>query len=127
MRRLIVRRLLTLVPLVWLVLTLTFIVIQVAPGSYADTIDNPRLSPETRQAIRDHYGVDQPLLTQYGRWLGAVVSGDLGTSFMYKAPVARVVAGALPATLVGGRRPRHHIVGGPGARAGFGPSPQRMG
>lgn len=100
MRRLIIRRLLTLFPLVWLVLTLTFVVVQAAPGSYADTIDNPRLSPETRQAIRSHYGVDQPLLTQYWRWLGAVVSGDLGTSFMYKEPVSRVIARALPPTLL---------------------------
>ena len=100
MRRLIIRRLLTVIPLVWLVLTLTFVVVQAAPGSYADTIDNPRLSPETRQAIRSHYGVDQPLLTQYWRWLSAVVSGDLGTSFMYKEPVSRVIARALPPTLL---------------------------
>ena len=100
MRRIIIRRLLTLIPIVWLVVTATFVVVQAAPGSYADTIDNPRLSPETRQAIRSHYGVDQPLLTQYGRWLKAVASGDLGNSFMYKEPVSRVIARALPPTLV---------------------------
>ncbi len=100
MKRLILRRLLTLIPLVWLVVTMTFIVVQAAPGSYADTIDNPRLSPETRQAIRAHYGVDQPLLSQYGRWLGAVLTGDFGTSFMYKKPVTRVIARALPPTLL---------------------------
>lgn len=94
------RRLLTLVPLVWLVVTLTFIVVQAAPGSYADTIDNPRLSPETRAAIRAHYGADKPVLDQYLRWLGAVATGDLGVSFMYREPVTRVLARALPPTVL---------------------------
>lgn len=100
MKGLVVRRLLMLVPLMWLVVTLTFVVVHAAPGSYADTIDNPRLSPETRAAIRAHYGVDQPLLGQYVHWLGAVVTGDLGGSFMYKEPVTRVIARALPPTML---------------------------
>ncbi|MDX2437217.1 MAG: ABC transporter permease [Acidobacteriota bacterium] len=100
MRGIVARRLLTLVPLVWLVVTLTFIVVQAAPGSYADTIDNPRLSPETRAAIRAHYGADKPVLDQYLRWLGAVATGDLGVSFMYREPVTRVLARALPPTVL---------------------------
>jgi peptide/nickel transport system permease protein len=99
-KQIVLRRLLALVPMVWLVVTLTFVVVQAAPGSYADTIDNPRLSPETRQAIRIHYGLDRPVLEQYLSWLGAVVTGDLGTSFMYKEPVTRVMARALPPTLL---------------------------
>ncbi len=50
MRRMALRRLLMLLPLVWLVATLTFVIVQAAPGSYADMIDNPRLSAETRDA-----------------------------------------------------------------------------
>jgi peptide/nickel transport system permease protein len=100
MKKIIFRRALALVPLVWLVVTLTFFVVQAAPGSYADTIDNPRLSPETRQAIRAHYGLDRPVLDQYLSWLGAVATGDLGVSFMYKEPVAGVMARALPPTLI---------------------------
>jgi peptide/nickel transport system permease protein len=100
MKRLILRRMLALVPLVWLVATLTFIVVQAAPGSYADTIDNPRLSPETRELISARYGLDRPPLEQYVSWLGAVATGDLGTSFMYKQPVSAVLARALPPTLL---------------------------
>lgn len=92
------RRLMMLVPLVWLVVTLTFVVVQAAPGSYADTIDNPRLSPETRAALRARYGTDEPFFDQYLRWLGAMATGDLGVSFMYKEPVTRVLARALPPT-----------------------------
>jgi len=96
MKRLILRRLLALVPLMWLVATLTFVVVQAAPGSYADTIDNPRLSPETRELISARYGLDRPPLEQYLSWLGAVATGDLGISFMYKQPVSTVLARALP-------------------------------
>jgi peptide/nickel transport system permease protein len=100
MKRLILRRLLALVPLMWLVATLTFVVVQAAPGSYADTIDNPRLSPETRELISARYGLDRPPLEQYLSWLGAVATGDLGISFMYKQPVSTVLARALPPTLL---------------------------
>ena len=100
MKRIVLRRMLALVPLVWLVATLTFVVVQAAPGSYADTIDNPRLSPETRELIRARYGLDRPPLEQYLSWLGAVATGDLGTSFMYKQPVSAVLARALPPTLL---------------------------
>jgi peptide/nickel transport system permease protein len=100
LRQLVIRRLLALVPLVWLVATLTFVVVQAAPGSYADTIDNPRLSPETRDAIRARYGLDRSPREQYLSWLGAVVTGDLGTSFLYREPVSTVLARALPPTLM---------------------------
>jgi peptide/nickel transport system permease protein len=88
------------VPLAWLVVTLTFVVVQAAPGSYADTIDNPRLSPESRAALRARYGADAPVFDQYLRWLGAVATGDLGVSFMYKEPVTRVLVRALPPTIL---------------------------
>ncbi len=100
MRRVILRRLLTVIPLVWLVVTLTFVVVHAAPGSYADTVENPRLSPETRQAIRAHYGLDRPAHEQYLSWLGAVATGNLGQSFMYKEPVSRVLKRALPPTIL---------------------------
>ena len=100
MRRIVVRRLIALVPLVWLVATLTFVVVQAAPGSYADTIDNPRLSPESRDAIRARYGLDRSAGEQYLSWLTAVLSGDLGTSFLYQEPVSRVMSRALPPTLL---------------------------
>ena len=100
MTRQVVRRLLTLIPLVWLILTLTFIVVQLAPGSYADTIDHPGLSADAREAIRGTYGLDKPATVQYFKWLGATITGDLGTSFLFKEPVARVISRALPPTIL---------------------------
>lgn len=100
MTRLVLRRLAMLVPTVWLVATLTFALVVIAPGDYADTLDNPRLTAEARAEIRARYGLDQPLAEQYLRWLGAIATGDLGTSFFFKRPVLEVLADALPPTLL---------------------------
>jgi peptide/nickel transport system permease protein len=100
MSRTVLRRLVTLVPLVWLVVTATFVVVHAAPGSYADTLEDPRLTVEAREMIRHRYGLDQPLPRQYLMWLGAVATGDLGTSFLFKEPVTRVIGRALPPTLL---------------------------
>ncbi len=98
--RRVLRRLAMLVPTVWLVATLTFVVVLLAPGDYADTLENPRLSADARQEIRSRYGLDRPLAEQYLRWLGNLATGDLGSSFYFKRPVREVVAVALPPTLL---------------------------
>ncbi len=100
LRRVVLRRLASLPILVILVVSLTFAVVQLAPGSYADTIDHPSLTPEARQTIRATYGLDQPAGEQYLRWLRLAVTGDLGISFLFKEPVTRVIGRALPATLL---------------------------
>lgn len=100
MRRIVLRRLLLLIPMVWLVATLTFVVVTAAPGDYADTIDHPGLTADQREALRLRYGLDQPVHRQYLRWLGAVATGDFGTSFVTKEPVGRLLARALPPTLL---------------------------
>jgi peptide/nickel transport system permease protein len=100
MRRLVLRRLLLLIPMVWLVATLAFVVVAAAPGTYADTLDHPGLTVEQRGALRERYGLDQPIHRQYLRWLGSVATGDLGTSFVYKQPVTTLLARALPPTLL---------------------------
>jgi peptide/nickel transport system permease protein len=100
MMKIALRRLAMLIPVVWLVVTLTFVVVHLAPGSYADTIDHPGLTPEARQGIRSTYGLDQPLGTQYLSWLRSTLTGDLGTSFLFKEQVTRVIRRALPPTLL---------------------------
>jgi len=100
MRRLIARRLLLLIPMVWLLATLTFVVVSAAPGSYADTIDHPGLTAEQREALRARYGLDQPVSRQYLTWLRSVATGDLGTSFVTREPVGRLLARTLPPTLL---------------------------
>lgn len=68
---------------------LCFLFTEMAPGSFFDEMRlNPQISPETISALRTRYGLDQPLVVRYGRWLGAVAHGDLGYSIAYNAPVA---------------------------------------
>lgn len=100
MIRLVLRRLLLAVPLLLLVATLTFLVVHAAPGSYADTIDQPGMPPAARGMIRERFGLDLPFHLQYLRWLGGLARGDLGISYLYRQPVAAVVARALPPTLL---------------------------
>ncbi len=94
------RRALTAIPILWLVFTLTFIVVHAVPGSVADLLDNPDLSPAAREAVRHRFGLDQPLPRQYLRWLEGAFTGDFGISFLYRQPVRRLLAQALPPTLM---------------------------
>jgi peptide/nickel transport system permease protein len=68
---------------------LCFLFTEMAPGSFFDEMRlNPQISPETILALHTRYGLDQPLRVRYGRWLAAVVRGDLGFSIAYNSPVA---------------------------------------
>lgn len=94
------RRLATMLFTVWMVATLTFVVVQAVPGSYADAIDHPRMTPTMRDAVRARWGLDRPVHEQYLRWLGALATGDLGVSYVTRRPVAETLARALPPTLL---------------------------
>ncbi len=100
MSKLVAQRLGISVLLLWLVATATFFVVQAAPGTYVDTIDASRLPAEARERMRHRYGLDQPVHQQYLNWIGALATGDLGTSFHYRKPVTQVLAAALPPTLM---------------------------
>ncbi|HSA54297.1 MAG TPA: ABC transporter permease [Gemmatimonadaceae bacterium] len=83
------------------VVTFTFVLIHAAPGEpFADVLEDARLSPDALAALRARYGLDQPLPTQYGRFLWGVARGDLGLSLSQQRPVAAVLADALPNTLL---------------------------
>ena len=81
---------------------LSFIIIQLAPGSYLDTLQqNPKISPETLQDLKVQFGLDQPWYVQYGRWLVQVVTQfNFGQSFVYNRSVASLLLERIPATLL---------------------------
>lgn len=54
--------------------------------------DLMRVSPEQRQQIAEYWGLDQPMTVQYINWAGAMLQGDLGTSMIYRRPVADIIA-----------------------------------
>jgi len=75
-------RLLGLIPTLLLLITIAFFMIRVAPGGPFDS--EKVLPPEIRANLDAKYHLDEPLLQQYFRYLGQIVSGDFGPSFQYK-------------------------------------------
>ena len=94
------RRLVGAVPLVLGIATLVFLILSIAPGDPASYLIAPGMSQEVVERIRADFGLDQPLHVRYLQWMGAVLTGDLGHSFSHGMPVADVLLGAMPATLL---------------------------
>lgn len=83
------RRLLRAMVLLVGVSALCFLFTEMAPGSFFDEMRlNPQISPQTISALRARYGLDQPLIVRYGRWISSGAHGDLGYSIAYNTPVA---------------------------------------
>jgi oligopeptide transport system permease protein len=94
----VLRRLAGLVPTLFVLVTLSFFVIRLAPGSPFD--QEAKLSPEVRANLDAAYGFDQPLHVQYLRYLAGLARGDLGPSFRYKDyRVTELIASGLPLSL----------------------------
>jgi peptide/nickel transport system permease protein len=67
---------------------LSFVLFELAPGSFFDEMRlNPQISPATIDALRARYGMDRPLPERYVRWLASVARGEMGYSFAYGTPV----------------------------------------
>jgi oligopeptide transport system permease protein len=81
MTKFIIRRLIGLIPTLFVIVTLTFFIIRVAPGGPFDK--ERRIPPEVVKNLERKYNLDQPLLGQYGSYLLDVLRGDLGPSFRY--------------------------------------------
>jgi peptide/nickel transport system permease protein len=79
----------------------TFMLMRLTPGNYLDTMRlDPQISPETLARYEQRYQLDKPPVVQYFFWLTGVVRGDLGFSFYYNVPVAKVIAPRVLNTLV---------------------------
>lgn len=82
MRNLVITRLVRLVLTLIAVSFMTFVMLKLLPGDEINSLIPPEAprDPATVQALRDRLGLDDPVIVQYGRWLGNAVTGDLGTS-----------------------------------------------
>ena len=99
MARHLVHRLLLTLPALWLVLTLVFLLIHIVPGDPVEQMLGEGANLSQIAELRHALGLDQPLLRQYGHYLGQIVRGDLGHSFKFQAPVRQVIFERYPATL----------------------------
>ena len=98
----ILKRLVQAIPLLLGIATVTFFIVHMAPGDPMDFYLEQRrnIDPELIELIRQKYGLDQPLHVQYVKWLGNLLQGDLGESFVHRRPVSALLAETIPYTLL---------------------------
>lgn len=96
----VLRRFVAALVLLLVVVTVAFVILHLAPGSPVDRLIDPRIPRSQVERLQQIYGLDQPLPTQYWKWLKSIVlEGDLGYSHLYATPVKSALRRALPPTL----------------------------
>jgi peptide/nickel transport system permease protein len=93
------RRLLLLLPVLWGVATLVFLLIHLIPGDPVDLMLGDSAIGADREALREQLGLNDPLWKQYAQYVGGLLQGDWGTSLYSRRPVWDEIAERLPATL----------------------------
>jgi peptide/nickel transport system permease protein len=94
------RRALGLVPMLLAISVIVFGILHMIPGGpLAVYLENPYITPDQIERLRQQLGLDQPLPVQYGLWLKAFVVGDWGYSFVSRRPAVEVVLERVPATV----------------------------
>ncbi len=98
MRRFILRRLLLLLPVLWGVTTLVFIVTQVLPGDPVDLMLGETARPAQREQLRRTLGLDRSLGVQYADYMGGLLAGNLGVSLHQRRAVSVIILERVPAS-----------------------------
>ena len=108
----IVRRSLLALLTIWALSVISFVIIQLPPGDYADeyvkellqggwaTGGAGAIAEELEKNLRQQYGLDQPLFVQYGKWAWRILKGDFGQSLEFQKPVREVVGERLLMTII---------------------------
>lgn len=96
----VLRRLLSVLPLVWGTATLVFLLVEAAPGDPFDRLREPGVSPRTASRLHEAFGTDRPFLARYVDWFDGALHGDFGTSWSYHQPTAALVRDAALNTLI---------------------------
>ena len=106
MRGYILRRLLYMIPTLVVISIVSFCLIALPPGTFADTVaaemmSHGQVDVQTIRSIEERYGLNEPLYLQYLKWIsGIFLHGDFGTSFIYNKPVSELIWDRLGLTLV---------------------------
>ena len=96
----ILRRLLIAVPSLLGISIILFTVLALAPGDpFEEMATNPNVPPEVRMALRAQFGLDDPVWQRYTHWLGSMLQGDWGFSFVSRIDVDELILQRLPVTV----------------------------
>mgnify|MGYP000492394733 CR=1 FL=1 len=102
----IIRRLLLAVVTIWAITVLSFVIIQLPPGDYITTYiasmsaSGSAVSEAEAQALREQYGLDQPVIIQYFKWMGLILRGNFGMAMEWNRPVLDVIGDRLTLTII---------------------------
>jgi peptide/nickel transport system permease protein len=96
----IVRRLGLMVFTVWGAVSLTFVILRLAPGDQATVQLGPEAAAADVAALREELGLNRPILVQYLEYLGGAVTGDFGESYRLREPAMTIILDRFPATVV---------------------------
>ena len=99
MLRFILRRLLSSIPVLFGILLATFVIGRLLPGDPCQAVLQERATPQACEDFNNRYGFDQPIIVQFGEYVGDVFSGDLGESVRLRQPVTDLLVERLPVTL----------------------------
>ncbi|ABN79216.1 ABC transporter permease [Cereibacter sphaeroides] len=97
--RFLIRRMVSAVPVLFVVSLVTFAIIAIVPGDVTAELAGAEATAEQRAVIRDQLGLNQPLYQQALRWYGNLLQGDLGHSYLLNMSVTDAVLERLPVTL----------------------------
>jgi peptide/nickel transport system permease protein len=102
----IARRLIYMVVTLLVVSVLSFIIIQLPPGDVISTriaqlqSTGMAINKQMAESMRQEYGLDRPVIVQYGKWMGKLLRGDLGYSFTYRIAVTDIIKERLPYSIL---------------------------
>jgi peptide/nickel transport system permease protein len=96
----ILNRLLSIVLTLFLISVITFGVTNILPGDVATMIMGTQSNPAALAGLRESLGLNDPIIVQYGRWIGGLLTGDWGHSLVFKQPIAELVIQKIKASSV---------------------------
>ncbi|MEQ1876718.1 MAG: ABC transporter permease, partial [Bdellovibrionia bacterium] len=97
MTRLIVRRLIATLPVLFAATTLTFFLVHLVPGDPVDVMLGENAPESDKRNLRAELGLDRPLFEQYTDYLSKLTRFDLGTTLLSREPVAAAIGARVPA------------------------------
>ncbi len=101
MLKYIIRRLIIMIPELFVISFMVFMIMWAAPGDFLDQYRmDPSVSPEFLEALEKELGLDKPPIVQYGIWLKNVLTGNFGYSFYYRRPVSDLIWSRVFATVI---------------------------
>lgn len=96
----VLNRLLSVILTLFLITLVTFAVTNILPGDVAMMIMGTQSNPEALEGLRETLGLNDPLLVQYGHWVAGLLTGDWGTSLIFKKPIAELLAQKVAASAI---------------------------